>query len=550
MIRASRFFYWCFLLVALLLPELSFAKILFVEFSDNHSAYDNLPPFLESFAATKANFLTQNPDGQVIIVVNGDFGGQSAYSVEKGWLGIQALQTLAADNTVLYTLGNHDGFDFSTSDNVLVKEQLTALHQAGVQILGKNIDFSDDVRDLVQDHFEISFGKGRKLRVYGFGLEIFFRKSNWVPTGPTKVINEMRNTFDEMSSAVRESLSSGVTDLVFFAHEGFEVMKTLTQQIQDTFETQMSQAGLRFGLVFAAHDHLQKQENVRGANIVDSRSNYDFSTVEMDDDGKITKVRFMDAEARSQFQGTLDRADSHLARFFREANRALSELREKLDKVIGSCDGFSEIKANLKAGRAVLGIALADMISKVGFELQTQDSKFDGLPIVAFYNSSSYRLDEPFPKKITYGLMDAIYPLAGDITVRKVTRQEMQILFESQRRRRLLSEKNYTPQISSNLYETDDFKLNLVGENGPADARPDDWVLLVLDAWLSKNGNKVPEWDAILNAHTPLIGKEQRRFLVEEGASSLKEFHVKDLSPEVRSSVQKRSGLRCEALYF
>lgn len=482
-------------------------QTLIVEFSDAHSAYDRLPNFLRTVNESIREFRAQHPQGQAVILVNGDYSGLSAWTNEEGWLGIKALEHLLRQAPVLFVLGNHDAFDWSdnTRGNELVARQLTRLHQVGVKVLGANIEFGDSTRNLTSEHFDLH-ANGKTLRFAALGLENFFVKSNWVNDPKHPIVNRMLDTDRTLAQTWDRAALEGVNSLVFFQHDGY---REVAERVRKLATHRKGRVGPQLPVVFAAHDHELARIKVEGTEIVDSRSNFDMSTVLLDQDLKFQKSEFYDQARQQEVASRAHRADEGMERFIRSTENLVAKTQRQSGEVLADLGGFDDYKLTLKDGRRPLGTALAESLRAWGQEEAAKLGK-SRLPVVAMYNSSSYRRDDPVrPGSLTRGDVRGFYPFPGEIMMFETTLEEAQKLFADLRQWRLAQDGKYTPQLSENLTEGEALTLILKRNGRAKNTR----VLLVLDSWLSRNGYAIESFDIFLKAHAPIAGHAHMRLL-------------------------------------
>ena len=469
------------------------AQAMIVEFSDNHSAYQNLPTFLRSFDHWKAEFEKRHPGAPVVLIVNGDFAGLSEWSdADQGWLGIQALATIAKSTHVVYVLGNHDGFDLGVIDrgNILVERQIKYLQENGVHILGGNIDFTDRTRKWVEPHFDVLSASGRKMRFVGYGLEDLKDKSDWKPDVKPKIFTGISDTVAALKLDYAKASTAGIHDLIVFQHDYYD---KLGPRIQTLLDHLGPLTNTKIPVAFAGHDHKKYAGKVGDTFLYDSGSGYEYSIVELNAEGKVVRHQQMDRATQS-FLIRGKAKDPRLGQLAKDVESWLDRQIVKMNKVVGFTSGFHETKLVNKQGRTEIGTQLAEALVHWA-EKHVQGSKLAPFPVVALYNSSSYRRDEPIPAgELTMAVYKSFYPMPGEAKLFMATGREIQDIFRAIRVRRETDDGNYTPQISRRLIEKDSKQLYFDGK--PIDAEKT--YYLALDPWLSRNGNNLPELDTFL----------------------------------------------------
>lgn len=483
------------------------AQVQVIEFSDSHSSYDRLALFLRNFDQITSDYLNSEPSGKIVVIVNGDFAGISSSSDENGWFGVRTLAQLANVASVVYTPGNHDGFDWGVVGygNRLMNRQLEFLKKSGVHIVARNYRLDSDV---TEPYFDLQMASGAKIRFAGFGLEEIFKKSAIQVDALPKIILSTAPIADAMREVAVEAIRDRVENLIFFQHDSQANLRSNLQALDSTMGLELGKAGVSIPVAFAAHDHLRKREVMGRTLLLDSRSNFDFSVVELGAEGERKSDRFFDRPAQtSQLRESRAPKFPQLEKMARAIEKKVEAQRLRSSQVVGHTGGFTDIKVDLKTGRAELGTVLADSLKAWGQASRPQSSA--SLPIVAFYNSSSFRRDEPIlPGKLVIGTLETFYPFPGDARLFLASGDEIDALFSALRAWRLNEDGMYTPQMSRGLSEARDklgkFSLNF--NDQPLDSNGK--YLLVLDSWLSRNGYKIEVFMQFLKSHPVLAAKD------------------------------------------
>lgn len=498
---------WLFLGCA----SFSTAQVRIFEFSDNHSAYDRLPQLLHSIDVLSTQYKAENPSGEVVIIVNGDFGGVSPWAVDQGELGIKALGALAREFKVLYVLGNHDGMDWGNSKigNQLVIDQLKALHKSNVVLMGANFEFAPSIASLMTKRFDLKMKSEERLRFIGLGLESIFDQSNLNPHSQPQIIKSIKNSQRILKSEILRAQREGVENMVIFQHLGFEKLKSEIALLQNS--------QVHIPVAFAGHDHLFAQEQVGNTLVVDSQSQNDFSVVDLNSEGQVVKADFYDEDSqRRLLQFSAHRI--HLVKIARELEDLVKEVELDLTKVLGYTRGIQENKQNLKRGPSKLGSRVAESLR------QYVSDRFENREVISFYNSSSYRRDDYIQEgPITKETILSIYPFKGVVKAFEVSGAEVSMLFKATREHAQISSGSYSPQLSRNLREGSQFSLYL-------DQRlidPEKSYVLVLDEWLSRNGYHLEVYHKILKNKRPLLEADVEEVFLE----TLPEILEKAYSP-------------------
>lgn len=533
-----------------IVSSFSSAQVLIVELSDVHSAYDRLPNFLRSFSELRENYLKTEPQGKVVVIVNGDYTGLSAWTIEGGWLGIKALEHISKQAQVLFVMGNHDAFDWSTAEdgNRLMAQQLQRMSMLGIHVMGSNFDYDRVTDALVEKKFDFTPASGKTIRFVGLGLPQFFQKSNWTEDPYAPVILRVKRSQPIMRDAVEAAAKDRIPSLILFQHD------SQTDVVRRIRRLKVPE-GLSLPVVFAAHDHLLAQDQVGQTHIVDSRSNYDFTAVKLDRKNQVKDIKFYDQAAQEKMARAYllrksakpEFHDSSQEIFLRSAERYVEKLKIQNQEIVTDTGGFTDFKYSLKEGPRPLGTALAETLRAwATAQMVTLNPSANSLPVIAMYNSSSYRRDDAIPAgEIDRSVVSSFYPFPGRVLMFQTTYQTVQKLFSDLRQWRLGEDGKYTPQLSANLYETENFQLVEADTQIPLTDKPNQQVILVLDSWLSQNGYKIDSFDQFLKTHSALAAYPHKDIMQEYVAKVLPRF-----SPPARSMTKLNPALAALAPNF
>jgi 2',3'-cyclic-nucleotide 2'-phosphodiesterase (5'-nucleotidase family) len=215
-----------------------------------------------------------------------------------------------------------------------------------------------------------------------------------------------------------------------------------------------------------------------------------------------------------------------------EIRRYVENVRAEENEAIGTTQAFSDIRADLTQGRKRLGNALADTL------VDWANTRLKDVPIVGVYNSSSYRGNVGIPAgKLTRGQARAIYPYPNDSRVYRATGKQIEILITSVRKYGE-SINMFTPQLSSNLRLNNLNKIELKNEHGVWEAiDPRKQYGLVMDAWLSENGFKLPELDWVTDPSRIVASELHQDVMIRFAPRRLSEPHA--FLPAEESSIER-----------
>lgn len=510
----------------------SFAELLIIQSSDNHSKYKRIDSFIKSTHKLIEDFKAKYPNGEVVFNFNGDYSGASSFSNfkgDKGKLGLELMGALAKEHTVLFTFGNHEAFDWLVDGiaDDLFYEHLKYLDEKGVISLGSNTKLKERSQKYFKDKYDHYIGQNHKVRFLGLQLETFYEK---VPNHNGNEVGEVLEVDGYEATLKREIVKAkeaGVQSLVASYHDTFGKVVKVTKKINDLLPS-----SLKIPVSFAAHDHVVDKTVIGEAtNIIDSGSNFDFSAVVLNNDGVFVSHEFFDKEKQLDISSEVSDFPDYLRKVGRKISKHVEDVRKLKSTGEKRLSVIKESKLTLKKSRStVLGDALGDALVMHGNKELSLEEKSKVKGIIGMFNSSSYRNDSI----LDTGYLDEfelreMFPIKNEVNILKMTGEDIQIFFESLRRFRE-KEGIFTPQMSKNIREKANFRLEFEGQKGWQALDKKGSYYVVVDHWLAINGYAIPEHDG-LDLASKVISKEStfevfRRYLYE----SLKENYSNSLS--------------------
>ena len=512
--------------------RVAFGELLIIQSSDNHSKYKRIEKFLVSSHEIISEFKKKYPKGEVIFVFNGDYSGASSFAnhrQDRGQLGLEVMATLAQKYKVLFTFGNHEAFDWLAEGdaNELLHKQLKYLHQNGVINLVSNITTRNRTQNYITGHFDYISRVGKKIRFQGLQLETFFEKvASFNGHGPDEVL-EVDSYLESAKKLIGRAKRDEVDSLVFAYHEGFTKVVKATEDILEYIPRKM-----KMPVAFAAHDHLVKDTFIEKTFVIDSGSNFDFSAVVLSDKGKLISHKFFDKKAQIDLAAKGKGVPKYLRSTVKKLTSHINELLDLSSEGLKTIPEISENKLTLKKQRSnVLGNSLGDSLREFGLS-KIQDKELPPVKeVIGMFNSSSYRNDSNLDEGILSETdIREMAPIKNNVTIHRLTGQEVQIFFEGLRRFRE-REEIYSPQMSANIRESDNYQLLI--RNKRASWKPlkfDKEYYLVLDNWLAINGYHIPEHDK-LALESKIVGSmDQYEVLSKYIHNALRENFFREMS--------------------
>ena len=477
-------------LPALFLALSTHAGTLIVESSDQHASYDRLETFVQHVNALADDYKRRDPTGKIVLLFNGDFTGSSTWSRgDRGWLAYRVLQELSQKYQLVFVPGNHDGLDWGkhAGGNELFTEQLKALKNAGVPVLAANLKPGKDGRAIFSGHYDVTDSSGEKTRFVGLALEDLFKQSNYQPDARVKPIAKEIPSVQAITTELTQAKKDGIRRMVLSFHESTKKTKAILEQITPLAKS----LGIEIPVVFTAHDHLPVSEKVGDMHLANGGADFNFATVEFGQRGAVSEVRLHQAgetqtlPKRSQRRSpALKALAEHVARVRKEEGQVLTRVPE-----------YKETRADFIRERTRLGTLLSDTLADWAQSQLPKTGLPADTPIVALYNSTSYRGNTSIAAgDFTRGDVRAIYPYENSCRFYQASGEEIERSVRAVRKYMGESLGAYSPQLSSNLRENSTGGLEILDEGGQwHPLEPGKKYGLVMDAWLSENGFRLPE---------------------------------------------------------
>lgn len=551
------------ILVALCIAAFpSFGQLLIVQTSDMHSHYERLPSFLRSVRIQIENFKKEFPKGDVLFLWGGDnTGAKSVSFFDKGWLGIEVMERMAHRFESVSLVGNHDAFDWSgmSRGNETFLVQMRALTKAGVKVLAANSVPTADLAPFIRSYYDVRTNSlSRPLRIHGFTLNRFVKSSNMDISGDQfKVFQSIGEMGDEaVIQSVRKAVRSyphGLSILAFHDNQ-LEVKKYLAAV--------MSSVRLRNHEViaaFAAHDHRVYRGHNGKTLLIDSGSDYAYSTVQVSRKGRIFRDRFYPLAEQekliSEFRGELSEEFDWIEEMAVSVEDYLQKISTQLDLVLAEADQpFPETKLHMKDGPTKLGGLVAQTLKAWGDAFLANRSDLEPAPVIGLLNSSGYRKDDPTPQLLRVRDFIDMHAMSLPARLVKMSWADARKMFGSLKARRA-KDQVYSPQISHNLAVSESDLLYLEGGQ-ELTLQSDQFVYVALDPWTALNGYQIPEFEEIGLSSEVIDERLFREVLLEYGPEvfgrRVNPFDVTTFSHEVKQIRRPQYYLKdssvCEGL--
>ncbi len=516
------------------------SQVLFVQWSDVHSALKSFTQQILAIDNSAQDFLMRNPKGEVVIVVNGDFTSINPMNIkEGGWISMDGLKLLKQRGyTLLFIPGNHDAFDWTVRINGadLFLEQMKALKEAGVTILAENfIGKNPEFQKITSPSYRLKTLKAPS-HIVGLTLPTLMSKSNLSEENASRLFTGIETYHESMDRILPKMAQNGVSNIFWSIHQGH--MKLQRQVLRIINETLVRHSiNVKTPLMMGGHDHQVASYRTRGTHISDGGSHGSMNIIEVDELGRISQKNFrhigISEDSLNQIKpesfqwgqkylNSISEAEilqqDWLKPFHQRVSNLVSTSEKRLARVLGQTRGIDLHKAHLKQGPNELGNLIAE--SLVSWAKTLGIIQKNTTPIIAMINSSSYRLEAPIPAgEMTEFVFRNMYPFNNEATLYYLSGQEIKDLYFSLRRVYSNSDKTlFSPHLNYDAKEVNgDLLIKENGQWNKIDTKNSYWI--VIDGWLSdhrfEQSYRIKEWLEILSRNRPRATRPYQDVLVK-----------------------------------
>jgi 2',3'-cyclic-nucleotide 2'-phosphodiesterase (5'-nucleotidase family) len=502
-------------------------NVLVLQYSDSHSRYDRVVAFLGLMRKRIAEFHKQFPDGDVLLIANGDISARSAYSYDEGWLNIRLLKHLSKDIPAVWVLGNHEALDWRGVDGRrLYIAQMKYLTQgsvnsrnprdppqfpsrSGVVPLAANLRPAPAFAAHLQPYRDIPILGGTKtLRIVGMTLDDFFHRAVYDQQLKPALFTGINQLSLETHAQLELAAKAGADWVIPAYHEEFEKVEALARQTSNLVARNSELRAIKIPAFFAADDHLEVEAHVEGFPVFDSGCEYVFRSVEFSPTGQIVQQSLH----RPQDLTRTDRGELHLYlrsddhTFIREHVRTVLKEAETIhSRGLGVHYGTPDTRQDFKKHRTHLGTLMSDAFVLHGEHVAKREhSDYGNLPVVAMVNSSTYRNEEAIERgELTIGHIIKMNPYFEEAQTFVISGEYFQNVYSAMRAYRA-RDNVYTPQISSNLVESPTpeapYQLLIFVDGKWRLLKDIPRLIFVAQHWIAENGYSIPALDALMEA--------------------------------------------------
>ena len=529
-----RFFSLSIILIGF--SQVVWGQVRLIQWTDVHSKLQTMGRQVLAIDQMAQEFKAKHPKGEVVIYIIGDFTSPNVYVNDQGWFSIEVMKLFRDRGyTVLFTPGNHDAFDWvnKPGDIRLFVDQMEEIKRWGVKILAENFVG----RTLVMDSLLTPSYRLQTVdpvtHIVGLTLDRLMKHSNLYEEEARSLFEGIENYQQTLNRVLPGMRRDGVEAVILGVHENNRRVANIVKERD--FEKAF---GIRIPLAMAAHDHLIATYRERGTMISDAGSYGSFSVIDILKDGKVSeailhiaisseallavinKDVFYFGEVRKNWVTTTDIENSWVNEYYQRIESHLSSARERLGRVLVTLENdINETKFDLQHGKSRLGSMVAESMVWWGRRVIPGKKRL----IIAMYNSSSYRMEDPIPRgPVTELTIRQIYPYSDmEAAIGKVTGEEAERLYFSMREDYIAKSGNkdrYSPQINSDFREYNG-RLQVNTQRGWRNIGKNKKYHIILDPWLAAHyfgqGYKVKEWLEILEGREPLAAKSMTEILVK-----------------------------------
>ncbi len=505
--------------------QISVAQLRIVLWSDAHSTLKTLIQQLALVDQQCQDFLKENPKGEVVVLVNGDFTSINDLSEdERGWLSLRALSFLKQKGcSVIFVPGNHDAFDWNESVNgaELFFQQMAYLNSLEIPILASNIVHPrHPLKSFIKNSYKLKTLK-KETHLVGMTLDILPQKANLSDAAILRIMDRVEGYDETLSDVLPDLKKQGVEEVILAVHQGHKKLAKLAGR--------SSEKKPRIVQYLGGDDHVVASYKVNGSNIIDGGSHGSMSIIDYDEAGNLLKPIWhyaIDVTALAYIDPKLFDGEKTVnpftsndidgfkdipgfLDFLLELNQ-LIDFRESLSQtVVGfSHYGFQSSKKDMKKERTILGSLVAGSL-ELGVKSLLNPFVESEEPIIVFVHSGSYKKEGYFPSgDISVSLIKETYPYRNLAKAYRMSGEEITALYFSLREFYSKDDpKKYTPQMNFSVRENEGRLENFWGGEWHKLKKHKTYII-AFDGWLSTQnygeGFRIPIWSETFSKHEPI----------------------------------------------
>ena len=533
----------------------SWGRVLLIQWTDVHSTLHTMSRQIYAIDQMAQEFKAQHPEGEVVVYIIGDFTSINAYVDDEGWLSIRAMKLLRKRGyTVLFTPGNHDAFDWvgKPGDIKLFIDQMRKIKKWGVKILAENFTGRNSLLDSL-----LSFSYRLETvepvtHVVGLTLSRLIDHSNLYEEEARTLFTGVESYNQTLERILPEMRGKGVERVVLGVHESHIKVSDIARN-QDFVQT----FGIRIPIMMAAHDHLVASYKVDGTFILDAGSYGSFNVIDISERGEVSDIQhisishqvpryvgdkdiFLHGTIRRNWVTKSDVKNSWLGKYEKKIKRnslspkaqgVRTSVAQTIENLMtGKSNGspvvvtlendIEETKFSMQYGRSRLGDIMAETLVRW---VRSVFHGAEGRTVIAMFNSSAYRVEEPIPKgPVTELALRQMYPYkSSEAGFYELNGKVIERLYFALRRDYILRSGNknrYSPQINPGIREFGNRLQVKVGEHW-ININENEVYPVAFGPWLSKHSfgqsYRIKEWLEVLEGKPPLAAENFQEILVK-----------------------------------
>lgn len=520
------------------------AQVRILQWSDAHSTLDTSLQQLLLIDHLSKEFIQQNPDGEVVVLVNGDFTSINHLSEEEsGWLTLKSLELLKQKGyTVLFVPGNHDAFDWTEylDGAELFFQQMSYLHSLGIPILASNIiNPRDPLKNFISKSYRLNTLKP-ETHIVGMTLDMLPQKANLSDAALLRLMDRVADYDETLDSILPKLKKDKVENIILAVHQGHKKLFRLAEAFHNSKP--------RISHYLGGDDHVVAAYPVKSAWVSDSGSHGSINVIDLNQNAvQMGPVQHyaINTESLNQvdpklFSGTLNlnpfahqKYEGLLSTglvdplFFEYGSEVenLVEIQEGLGQTIlgYTTFGFTISKKDMKKGSNVLGSLIAQsMVDWIQPFIYNE-------PVIAFTHSGSYKLQRHIqPGPIRVSLIKEISPYKNKSKAYRMTGEEISNLFYSLHQFYKEDDPNkYTPHLNFNTRENNG-RLEVFYKGKWSKIKKNKTYVIVFDGWLSTQnygeGFRIPIWNQIFSRHEPIASEIFQNILIKFFPKTIQDY--------------------------
>ena len=528
-------------------------QVRLIQWTDVHSKLQTISRQVYAIDQMAQKFKAENPEGEVVVYILGDFSSINPYVDDEGWLSIEAMKLLRERGyTVLFTPGNHDAFDWveSPGDIQLFISQMQKIKSWGVQILAENFTGRTLLLDsLLSSSYHLETVEP-VTHVVGLTLDRLIDHSNLYEEEARALFNDIENYNQVLGRILPKMSNKGVKTVILGVHDGHGKVSHIAKD-----PGIIKNSGIRIPLMMAAHDHLVASYKVGETLISDAGSYGSFSVIDISQKGKVSKSIqhisifsegyvngkdvFHYGEVRGNWVTESDIQSSWLSEYdqkiqaswerigiqqnptaMTQDNKNLLVEETSRNQIIVTLENdIAETKIHMQHGRSRLGDMIAESL------VQWTRGVFPEAveqPVIAMFNSSAYRVEEPISRgPVTDLTIREMYPYKAEASLYQLKGKVIERLYFALRKDYIFRSKNenrYSPQVNPEVREFNGQLQIKVGKYWKNIKRKEIYPV-AFGPWLSQHrfgqSYRIREWLKALEGREPLVSRGFQEILVE-----------------------------------